>query len=55
MDPLKIFIAVIYAVFIVILVSLLFAAAAAGDWFTSIVGGIATAAMIGLGVETLRP
>ena len=55
MNPIKIFIAVIYAVFTVILVSLLFAAAMAGDWFTAIAGGIGTAAMIGLAVDTLRP
>ena len=54
MNPLKIFIAVIYALSTVILVSLLFAAAMAGDWFTTIVGGIGTAATIGLAVETLR-
>lgn len=54
MNPLKIFIAVIFASFTGILVSLLFAAAAAGDWFTAIAGGVGTAAMIGLGVETLR-
>ena len=55
MDPLKIFIAVLYALFTAILVSLLFAAAMAGDWFTVIAGGIGTAATIGLAVETLRP
>ena len=54
MGPLKIFIAVIYAVLTVILVSLLFAAAMAGDWFTTIAGGIGTAATIGLAVEILR-
>ena len=54
MNPLKIFIAVIFASFTGVLVSLLFAAAAAGDWFTTIVGGIGTAAMIGLAVETLH-
>lgn len=54
MDPLKIFIAVIFTLFTGILVSLLFAAAAAGDWFTTIAGGIGTAATIGLAVETLR-
>lgn len=54
MDPLKIFIAVTHAVFTVILVSLLFVAAVAGDWFTTIAGGIGTAATIGLAVETLR-
>jgi len=54
MDPIKIFAAVLYALFTVILVSLLFAAAIAGDWFTTIAGGIGTAATIGLAVETLR-
>lgn len=53
-DPLKIFIAVLYALFAVILVSLLFAAAMAGDWFTVIAGGIGTAATIGLAAETLH-
>ena len=54
MNPLKIFIAVIYAVFTVVLVSLLFTAAMAGDWFTTIAGGSGTAATIGLAAETLR-
>lgn len=54
MDPLKIFIAVIFALLAVVLLSLLFAAAMAGDWFTTIAGGIGTAATIGLAVETLR-
>ena len=54
MDPLKIFAAVIYAVFTIILVSLLFSSAMAGDWFTAIVGGIGTSATIGLAMESLR-
>ena len=54
MDPFKIFIAVICAVLTAILVRLLFAAAMAGDWLTTITGGIGTAATIGLAVETLR-
>ena len=54
MDPFKIFIAVICALLTAILVSLLFAAAMAGDWLTTITGGIGTAATIGLAVETLR-
>ena len=54
MDPLKIFIAVIYAFFTAILVSLLFVAAMVGDWFTVIAGVIGTTATIGLAVETLR-
>ena len=54
MNPINIFIAVIFTLFTVVLVSLLFAAAMAGDWFTTIVGGVGTAATIGLAVETLR-
>ena len=54
MTPLKIFIAAIFALFTAVLASLLYVAAMTGNWFTAIVGGIATAATIGLGVETLR-
>lgn len=54
MNPIKIFIALLFAMFTVILVSLLFVSATAGDWFTTIIGGMGTAAMIGLAVETLR-
>ena len=54
MNPIKIFIAVFFALFTVILVRLLFTAAMAGDWFTTIAGGIGTTATIGLAVETLR-
>lgn len=50
MYPIKIFIALLT----VILVNLLFVSAMAGDWFTTIIGGMGTAAMVGLAVETLR-
>ena len=55
MNALDIFIAVFYALFTVILVGLLFAAAMTGDWFTVIAGVIGGAATIGLAVEILRP
>ena len=54
MDPLKIFAAVFSALLTVILVSLLVVSAIAGDWLTTIAGGLGTAATIGLAVETLR-
>lgn len=54
MNPLKIFIAVIFALFVAILASLLFIAAMVGDWFTFIVGAVGASAMIGLGAEVLR-
>ena len=54
MDPLKIFVAVMPALFTAVLVSLVVAAGMTGDWFTAIIGGVGTSAMIGMGVELLR-
>ena len=54
MDPFKFFIVALVGLLTVILVSLVFAAAMAGYWLTTIAGGIGTVATIGLIVETLR-
>jgi hypothetical protein len=54
LDPLKIFIAIMFILFTVILVSLLVAAAMVGDWFALGGGVVGTACTIALGVELLR-
>lgn len=54
LDPLKIFIAIMFTLFTVILVSLLVAAAMVGDWFAFGGGAVGTACTIALGVELLR-
>lgn len=54
MNPLKIFIATILALFTVVLMSLLFVAAAAGDWIAFAGGAAGTLSMMMLGVGLLR-
>ena len=54
LDPLKIFIAIMFTLFTVILVSLSVAAAMVGDWFALGGGAVGTACTIALGVELLR-
>ena len=54
LNPLKIFIAIMFTLFTVILVSLLVAAAMVGDWFALGGAAVGTACTIALGVELLR-
>jgi hypothetical protein len=54
LDPLRIFIAIMFTLFTVILVSLSVAAAMVGDWFALGGGAVGTVCTIALGVELLR-